>query len=125
MRRKLVVWALTAIMVMVVIGASIFIPQREVYGTATCESGQQVTGVFVETPIWDHYADIAPTDSQNSVGYTGQVAWLWPHHQLHVGCGGTKEDWTSNNRITIWFGRNTNVTCSTPTGKYYGSCRIE
>lgn len=130
--RKPMTVASAAILAVAVISGGTFLafqPGSEgaslVEGEVTCQSGAQVVGVWIQTENGPSSGFAARSTSGAGVRYEYALS-EGTRYAVHVGCGGTRENWDTNNRSGYGTGPFRSFVCrdqATPSeGRKYGIC---
>lgn len=105
--RPLLLAALVALTTAVVVaaGPTNSVWKVEAHGTVKCQAGKHVEGVYINLleASGDGFAQWHGWDSPDQAKYYYRI----PEHakyNVHVGCGGTREHWATNNKapVTEW-----------------------
>lgn len=91
-----------------------------VSGVVVCASGQQVVGVWVDSPAGGSgFANFSRQPGAPHVAQYSRTVTAGGSVSLHVGCGGTPSSWRGDNwtpRIAIGGGRTVNTVCNDAAG---------
>lgn len=106
-------------------------PTDPVTGRVTCDSGAPVVGVYVEAGSQAHsgFASFRADENDPSAA---TYAWSLPpgrRHSVHVGCGGTRAAWSTNNRSPDVDGSDNTFICrdsdAAARRSHYGRCESD
>jgi hypothetical protein len=109
-----------------------------VTGSVVCESGRPVVGVWVAASTGQGnsgYAHLGPPDASGTsfpIGAAGTYSYRLPHggsYAVHVGCGGTAQQWASSNYSPLLSSPAAHLHCADPISLTHGaspqgSCRV-
>ena len=109
-----------------------------VTGSVVCESGRPVVGVWIAASTGQGdsgYAHLGPPDASGvsfPVGAAGTYSYRLPRggsYAVHVGCGGTAQQWASSNYSPLLSSPAAHLHCvdptpSTPGSSPQGSCTV-
>jgi hypothetical protein len=99
---------------------------RTISGEAKCPDGEPVVGVWVEALRKQHdgWANWQPDASQTDRATFEHRVPRWPFpYEVQVGCGGTPEEWATNNSSGMLFTGFHSLDCQARPGEYFGTCR--
>jgi hypothetical protein len=107
-------------------------------GSVVCDSGRPVVGVWIAASTGQEDSGLAhlgppdPTGTSYPTGSSGTYSYRLPHggsYAIHVGCGGTAQNWASSNYSPLLSSPTVHLSCHDPSASARhtnptGPCRV-